>query len=51
MGETGVNMTLSAFAAELRRLLSIDLSCPWGAQQQTNLAAAVDQWDGRSTVS
>jgi len=32
---SAVNITLPAFAAERRRLLSIDISCPWRAQQQT----------------
>jgi len=32
---SAVNITLPAFAAERRRNLSIDIICPWGAQQQT----------------
>jgi len=51
-------MTLPAVAAKRRRLLSIDISCPRGAQQQTRrtlLLLAIDgtdrRADGRSTVS
>jgi len=32
---SAVKMTLPAFAAERWRPLSIDISCLWGAQQQT----------------
>jgi len=48
-------MTLPAFEAERRRLLSIDISCLRGAQQQTRhtpLLLSIDgtdrQTDGRS---
>jgi len=48
-------MTLPAFAAERSRLLSIDISCPRGAQQQTRrtpLLLLIDrtdrQTDGRT---
>jgi len=51
-------MTLPAFAAERRRLLSMDISCPRGAQQQTGrtpLLLSIDgtdgRTDGRTTVS
>jgi len=39
------NVSLPAFAAERRRLLSIDISCPPGAQQQTRRTG---QTDGRT---
>jgi len=32
---SAVNVTPPAFAAERRRPLSINISCPWSAQQQT----------------
>jgi len=41
-----VNMTLPAFAAERRRLLSIDISCPRGAQQQTRRTPLLLSNDG-----
>jgi len=51
-------VTLPAFADGRRRLLSIDISCPYGAQQQTRrtlLLLLIDgtdrETDGRSTVS
>jgi len=46
-----VNMTLPTFAAEHRRLLVIDISCPRGAQQQTRrtpLLLSIDGTDGRT---
>jgi len=52
------NMTLPAFAAERRRLLSIDISCPQGAQQQTrrtplllSIGGTSRRTDGHPTVS
>jgi len=55
---SAVTVTLLAFAAERRRLLSIDMSYPQGAQQQTRrtpLLLSIDgtdrRTDGRSTVS
>jgi len=45
---SAVNKTL--FAAERRRLLSIDISCPWGTQQQTRrmpLLLSINATDGR----
>jgi len=55
----GLNMTRPAFAAERRHLLSIDISCLRGAQQQTRrtprLLLSIDGTDrrteGRWTVS
>jgi len=55
---SAVNRTLPAFAAERRHLLSIDISCLYGAQQQTlrtPLLLLIDgtdrRTDGRAAVS
>jgi len=48
---SAANMTLPTFAAERRSMLSIDIFCLRGAQQQsrrTPLYTAVDRW-GRQT--
>jgi len=48
---SAVTVTLLAFAAERRRLLSIDMSYPQGAQQQTRrtpLLLSIDRTDGRT---
>ena len=42
-------MTLPAFAAERRRLLSTDISCPRGAQQQTGRTPLLLSIDGSGT--
>jgi len=44
-------MTLPEFAAERRHLLSIDISCPQNAQQQTSLTPLlllIDKKDRRT---
>jgi len=49
-----VNMTLPAFAVERRRLPSVDISCPRGAQQQTcrtPLLLSIDGTDGRTAAA
>jgi len=48
---SAVNTTLPAFAAERRRLLSIDISWQRGAQQQTRrtpLLLSIDGTDGQT---
>jgi len=50
---SAVNATLLAFAAERRRLLSIDISRPRGAQQQTcrlSLLLLIDGTDRRTDI-
>jgi len=44
-------MTLSVSAAERRHLLSIDISCPPGAQQQTRRTPLLLSIDGTDNVS
>ena len=46
-GPSAVNATLPAFSAQRRRLLSTDISCPRGAQQQTCRTPLLLSIDGR----